>query len=84
MHDLYPSKEALDAASGSTGAMNVGSGRDVLSDAMSQLLPSVGDPRTLKALPALNHVEPKQREEGSGPERCATGHPARQEPAESR
>jgi 4-carboxymuconolactone decarboxylase len=40
------------------GNVNVGNGRDVLIDVVTQLLPWVGYPRTLNALAALNEVAP--------------------------
>jgi 4-carboxymuconolactone decarboxylase len=40
------------------GNLNVGNGRDVLLDVITQLLPWVGYPRTLNALTALNEVAP--------------------------
>jgi len=42
------------------GNVNVGNGRDVLLDVITQLLPWVGYPRTLNALGALNEVAPGQ------------------------
>ena len=42
------------------GNLNVGNGRDVLLDAITQLLPWVGYPRTLNALSALNEVAPPE------------------------
>jgi 4-carboxymuconolactone decarboxylase len=42
------------------GNLNVGNGRDVLVDVITQLLPWVGYPRTLNALSALNEVAPVQ------------------------
>jgi 4-carboxymuconolactone decarboxylase len=42
------------------GNLNVGNGRDVLSDLIAQLLPWVGYPRTLNALAALNEVAPER------------------------
>ena len=42
------------------GNLNVGNGRDVLLDAITQLLPWVGYPRTLNALSALNEVVPER------------------------
>ena len=42
------------------GNLNVGNGRDVLIDVITQLLPWVGYPRTLNALSALNEVAPEQ------------------------
>ena len=41
------------------GDLNVGHGRDVLVDVITQLLPWVGYPRTLNALSALNEVAPE-------------------------
>lgn len=41
------------------GNLNVGNGRDVLIDVITQLLPWVGYPRTLNALAALNEVAPE-------------------------
>ncbi len=41
------------------GNVNVGNGRDVLIDVITQLLPWVGYPRTLNALAALNEVAPE-------------------------
>lgn len=41
------------------GNLNVGNGREVLSDVITQLLPWVGYPRTLNALAALNEVAPE-------------------------
>jgi 4-carboxymuconolactone decarboxylase len=40
------------------GNLNVGNGRDVLIDVITQLLPWVGYPRTLNALNAVNEVAP--------------------------
>ena len=40
------------------GNVNVGNGRDVLIDVVTQLLPWVGYPRTLSALAAVNEVAP--------------------------
>jgi len=40
------------------GNVNVGNGRDVLIDVVTQLLPWVGYPRTLNALAAVNEVAP--------------------------
>jgi len=40
------------------GNVNVGNGRDVLIDVITQLLPWVGYPRTLNALNAVNEVAP--------------------------
>jgi 4-carboxymuconolactone decarboxylase len=40
------------------GNVNVGNGRDVLIDVVTQLLPWVGYPRTLNALAAVNEVSP--------------------------
>jgi 4-carboxymuconolactone decarboxylase len=40
------------------GNLNVGNGRDVLLDLITQLLPWVGYPRTLNALSCLNEVAP--------------------------
>lgn len=40
------------------GNVNIGNGRDVLLDVITQLLPWVGYPRTLNALAALNEVVP--------------------------
>jgi 4-carboxymuconolactone decarboxylase len=40
------------------GNLNVGNGRDVLIDVITQLLPWVGYPRTLNALDAVNEVAP--------------------------
>jgi 4-carboxymuconolactone decarboxylase len=40
------------------GNLNVGNGRDVLIDVITQLLPWVGYPRTLNALNAVNDVVP--------------------------
>jgi 4-carboxymuconolactone decarboxylase len=40
------------------GNVNVGNGRDVLIDVITQLLPWVGYPRTLNALAAVNEVAP--------------------------
>jgi 4-carboxymuconolactone decarboxylase len=42
------------------GNVNVGNGRKVLLDVITQLLPWVGYPRTLNALGALNEVAPEQ------------------------
>ena len=39
--------------------MNVGSGRDVLLDIITQLMSWVGYPRTLNALSCLNEVAPE-------------------------
>jgi len=41
------------------GNVNVGNGREVLIDVITQLLPWVGYPRTLNALAALNDVIPE-------------------------
>jgi 4-carboxymuconolactone decarboxylase len=41
------------------GNLNVGSGRDVLLDVITQLMPWVGYPRTLNALSCLNEVAPE-------------------------
>ena len=41
------------------GNINVGNGRDILVDVITQLLPWVGYPRTLNALAALNEVAPE-------------------------
>ena len=41
------------------GSVNVGNGRDVLLDLITQLLPWVGYPRTLNALSCLNEVLPE-------------------------
>jgi 4-carboxymuconolactone decarboxylase len=38
------------------GNLNVGNGKDILLDLMTQLLPWVGYPRTLNALKCLNEV----------------------------
>jgi 4-carboxymuconolactone decarboxylase len=43
------------------GNVNLGNGRDVLIDVMTQLLPWVGYPRTLNALACLNEIEPERR-----------------------
>ena len=40
------------------GNVNVGNGRDVLLDVITQLLPWVGYPRTLNALTCLNEIAP--------------------------
>jgi 4-carboxymuconolactone decarboxylase len=40
------------------GNINVGNGRDILIDVITQLLPWVGYPRTLNALAAVNEVAP--------------------------
>jgi 4-carboxymuconolactone decarboxylase len=40
------------------GNVDVGNGRDVLIDVITQLLPWVGYPRTLNALNAVNEVTP--------------------------
>jgi 4-carboxymuconolactone decarboxylase len=42
------------------GNLNVGNGRDVLLDVITQLLPWVGYPRTLNALTCLNEVVPER------------------------
>jgi 4-carboxymuconolactone decarboxylase len=42
------------------GNLNVGNGRDVLVDVITQLLPWVGYPRTLNALNAVNEVIPER------------------------
>lgn len=42
------------------GNLNVGNGRDVLIDVITQLLPWVGYPRALNALSALNDVAPER------------------------
>jgi 4-carboxymuconolactone decarboxylase len=44
------------------GNLNVGNGRDVLLDVITQLLPWVGYPRTLNALSCLNEVAPEVNE----------------------
>lgn len=41
-----------------TGNLNVGNGRDVLIDVLSQLLPYIGYPRTLNGLRAVDDVAP--------------------------
>jgi 4-carboxymuconolactone decarboxylase len=41
------------------GNLNVGNGRPVLLDLITQLLPWVGYPRTLNALSCLNEVAPE-------------------------
>jgi 4-carboxymuconolactone decarboxylase len=41
------------------GNLNVGNGRDMLLDVITQLLPWVGYPRTLNALSCLNEVAPE-------------------------
>jgi 4-carboxymuconolactone decarboxylase len=46
------------------GNLNVGNGRDVLIDAITQLLPWVGYPRTLNALNAVNEVAPEDSKSG--------------------
>jgi len=40
------------------GNVRVGNGRDVLLDALSQLVPYIGYPRTLNGLAAINEVAP--------------------------
>jgi nucleoside-diphosphate-sugar epimerase len=42
------------------GNVNVGNGRDVLLDVITQLLPWVGYPRTLNALTCLNEIAPER------------------------
>lgn len=44
------------------GNVNVGHGRDVLLDVITQLLPWVGYPRTLNALTALNEIAPADKQ----------------------
>jgi 4-carboxymuconolactone decarboxylase len=44
------------------GNLNVGNGRDVLLDVITQLLPWVGYPRTVNALSCLNEVAPEVNE----------------------
>lgn len=43
------------------GNVNIGNGRDVLLDVITQLLPWIGYPRTLNALGALNEVVPEAK-----------------------
>jgi len=47
------------------GNLNIGNGRDVLIDIITQLLPWVGYPRTLNALNAVNEVVPDSGEEAT-------------------
>jgi 4-carboxymuconolactone decarboxylase len=41
------------------GNLNLGHGRDMLLDVITQLLPWVGYPKTLNALSCLNEVSPE-------------------------
>lgn len=38
------------------GNLNVGNGRDVMVDAVTQLVPYIGYPRTLNAISAINEL----------------------------
>jgi 4-carboxymuconolactone decarboxylase len=42
------------------GNVRVGNGRDVLLDALSQLVPYIGYPRTLNGLAAINEIAPAE------------------------